>query len=101
MGRGGEEAPGGEGGWAAHCPRRALPLPEAQGALQMFTLCPWVGMAVLSTAADRQVSVHSECLSMDSPPWRPASCVLFPTLGPSLVLYGEKIKKILVENNMS
>lgn len=67
----------------------------------MFTLCPWVGTAVLSTAADRQASVHSERLSVDSPPWRPASCVLCPTLGPSLGLCGGKIKKILVENNMS
>ena len=75
-GRGGEEAPGGKGGRATHCPRRALPLPEAQGAWWMFTPRPWVGTAVLSTAADGQVSIHSECLSMDSPlgDQHPVSC---------------------------
>lgn len=58
-----EEAPRGEDGRAPRCPRRALLLPEAQGARRMFTLCPWVGTAVLSTAVDGQVSVHSECRS--------------------------------------
>ena len=75
-GRGGEEAPGGKGGRATHCPRRALPLPEAQGAWWMFTPRPWVGTAVLSTAADGQVRseerrVGKECLRLCRSRWSP------------------------------